>query len=577
MVAIPAACLLITLGSWVWSREALLAIRRNIETVQRNIASGDEILTQGLNAETGVRGYTITRQASFLDPYQQARSALIIEIQQLEQKVRQEPQRRQQVQEIERLAQQNMETLQQIVDSVILRSPDWRAARLSPLMFENKRSMDALRGAIGAFQQTEQALLASYLKQRDQVQDATSAALWFTAIISALGSWAAIYLFTQVDQDLSDREQRLNESKSMLHAIVSNVVDGVVTLNEFGKIDSFNPTAAALFGYQPREVFGKNLHLLLAEPDLKETLSDLEAVVKSGRTWQTVGLRKDGTMFPIAVSVSDVQLDDRRLIVIIRDMTEVHQTQANLQARADELARMSSILAQTNFMLEDRNRELEQFAYVASHDLKAPLRAIANLSEWIEEDLQGQLPDENQKQMQLLRGRVHRLEALINGLLEYSRVGRTKMAVEPVNVAELLDEVLDSLVPPPTLMIEVAPNMPTFNTKRVALRQVLANLIGNAIKHHHRQTGQIQISVNDLGNWYEFAIADDGPGIHPDYHQKIFTIFQTLQARDIKESTGIGLAIVKKVVEAEGGTIRVESQEGHGAKFYFTWPQHMTQ
>jgi signal transduction histidine kinase len=210
---------------------------------------------------------------------------------------------------------------------------------------------------------------------------------------------------------------------------------------------------------------------------------------------------------------------------------------------------------------------------VASHDLKAPLRAIANLSEWIEEDLQGQLPAENQQQMHLLRGRVHRMEALINGLLEYSRVGRMNAPVERVSVPKLLNEIIDSLVPPATFTIELAPHLPTFKTKLLALRQVFSNLLSNAIKHHDAADGRIQVSVKDLGYFYEFAVADDGPGIHPNYHQKIFTIFQTLQARDVKESTGIGLAIVKKIVETEGGTIRIESQENQGATFYFTWPK----
>jgi PAS domain S-box-containing protein len=575
VVAIPAACLLITLGAWVWSREALLAIRRNVEATQRNIISSNEVLKQSVNAETGVRGYAITQQSSFLEPYRQAQGSLGTELQKLEQKVEADPQRRQSVQEIEQLSQRSMADLQQVIDEARQQPLDARSRQLIPLMEANKRSMDNLRAAIAQLQAIEQQRLEAYLQQRSNVQDATSVALWFTAIISALGSWAAIYLFTQVDQDLSDREQRLKESKSMLHAIVTNVVDGVITLDKFGKIDSFNPTASQLFGYQPGEVLGKDLNLILAEPNPQETTTDLELVVRSRRTWQTLGLRRDSSVFPIAVSVSDVQLDDHRLIVIIRDMTEVQQTQAKLQARADELVQMSSILAQTNLTLEDRNRELEQFAYVASHDLKAPLRAIANLSEWIEEDLQGQLPAENQKQMQLLRGRVHRMEALINGLLEYSRVGRTKAAIEFVNVAEMLDEVIDSLAPPATFTVDLVSPMPTLHTKAMALRQVFANLISNAIKHHHSDTGQIQISVKDVGTAYEFAIADNGPGIHPDYHQKIFTIFQTLQARDIKESTGIGLAIVKKIVESEGGKIWVESQEGKGATFYFTWWKQM--
>ncbi|MBW4515707.1 MAG: CHASE3 domain-containing protein [Timaviella obliquedivisa GSE-PSE-MK23-08B] len=241
-----------------------------------------------------------------------------------------------------------------------------------------------------------------------------------------------------------------------------------------------------------------------------------------------------------------------------------------LQAQSQNVAQLNQILAQTNMMLADRNQELDQFVYVSSHDLKAPLRAIANLSEWIEEDLDGQLPEEGQRHMQLLRKRVQRMDALINGLLEYSRVGRDKVSVESVNVAELLTEVIDLLAPPPNFVIEVAP-MPIIQTRRLSLSQVFSNLLSNAIKHCDRLDAKIQITVDVRDQLCEFTVADNGPGIAPQHQKKIFTIFQTLDARDKTENTGIGLSIVKKLVELEGGKVWVESQPGEGAKFIFTW------
>ena len=244
-----------------------------------------------------------------------------------------------------------------------------------------------------------------------------------------------------------------------------------------------------------------------------------------------------------------------------------------LKTRAEELNYLLAVLAQTNAALEKRNQELDQFAYVASHDLKAPLRAIANLSHWIEEDLSDILTEDTQHQMNLLRGRVHRMEALINGLLQYSRVGRLETPKVTVSVATLLADVIDLLAPPETFTIEIEPNMPTLVTHRLPLEQVFSNLLSNAIKHHPRTDGKVQISVQDKGSFYEFAVADDGSGIAPQYHEKVFGIFQTLEARDKTENTGIGLAIVKKIVEGQGGTIRLESQEGQGATFRFTWPK----
>lgn len=253
------------------------------------------------------------------------------------------------------------------------------------------------------------------------------------------------------------------------------------------------------------------------------------------------------------------------------DITERIAIEAALKHRAQELTYLTKVLAQTNAALEKRNQELDQFAYVASHDLKAPLRAIANLSQWIEEDISDQLDAENRRQMELLRGRVHRLEALIDGLLQYSRVGRQATALESVDVSELLTEVVNLLTPPPEFTVNISPGMPTFVTHRLLLFQVFSNLISNAIKHHNRADGQVTISVTEQGKFYEFAVTDDGPGIAPAYHTKIFGIFQTLEARDKVENTGVGLAIVKKIVETQGGTICVESQENLGSTFRFTW------
>jgi signal transduction histidine kinase len=173
--------------------------------------------------------------------------------------------------------------------------------------------------------------------------------------------------------------------------------------------------------------------------------------------------------------------------------------------------------------------------------------------------------------MDLLRQRVYRMESLIDGLLQYSRVGRTEVATESVDVGELLDEVLDSLAPPATFTISVRSPMPTIVAKRLLLTQVFANLIGNAIKHHHRPDGCIEIAATDKGDYYEFTVTDDGPGIAPEHHDRVFGIFQTLKSRDKQENTGIGLSIVKKILETEGGEITLKSQLGDGTTFCFTW------
>jgi len=251
-------------------------------------------------------------------------------------------------------------------------------------------------------------------------------------------------------------------------------------------------------------------------------------------------------------------------------LTQIEKRQREREEQQEQLKQYAK-------ELERSNQELDQFAYVTSHDLKAPLQAIANLSEWIEEDAGQLLTGETKRHLELLRGRVNRMAALIQGILEYSRVRRVHEKVETVDVGKMLNEVVDLLDVPRGFTIDVQQAMPVISTAKIRLEQVFSNLIGNAIKHHNNREGRISIQARDEGTFYEFQVSDDGPGIAPEYHEKIFVIFQTLKARDHFESTGVGLALVKKIVEDNGGKITVDSSEGRGATFRFTWPKHPLQ
>lgn len=281
-------------------------------------------------------------------------------------------------------------------------------------------------------------------------------------------------------------------------------------------------------------------------------------------------IRKDGSIVWVEITPSLMRDQNHNqpqyFIVVIEEIEERKQAELKLQQKIEELAK-------TTQQLTKRNQELDQFTYVASHDLKAPLRAIAHISQWLEEDLAGYLTPENQRQLKILRGRVERMESLINGLLEYSRIGRVQYPVEEVEIELLIKQVIHSLAIPASFHIEIQSQIPIFQTKKVPLFQVLRKIIDNAIKHHDREDGKINVCVRDTGDFWEFSIRDDGIGIAPEYHQKIFTIFQTLEPRDKKENTGVGLSIVKKIVDLEGGEIQIKSQLGLGTEVIFTWPK----
>ncbi|WP_073853055.1 sensor histidine kinase [Pontibacter flavimaris] len=244
-----------------------------------------------------------------------------------------------------------------------------------------------------------------------------------------------------------------------------------------------------------------------------------------------------------------------------------------LSRLSHSLNRMSTTIDETFTELDLKNKELDQFAYVVSHDLKAPLRGIEVASRWVEEDMGTQLPPNVQEYLLMMRVRVHRMENLINGILALARIGRTNQAEEEVDVNELLTEVVDLLSPPPGFTVEVQHNLPVLHTVRIQLQQVFSNLISNAIKYHDKKEGHIGIRHHETDEFHVFSVEDDGPGIDAEYHSRIFVIFQTLQERDALESTGVGLSIVKKIVELQGGTIWVNSEPGSGSTFTFTWPK----
>jgi signal transduction histidine kinase len=258
----------------------------------------------------------------------------------------------------------------------------------------------------------------------------------------------------------------------------------------------------------------------------------------------------------------------------IDELTQEIRRRQQAEADLRQLnATLESRVAERTAELARINSELEQFTYIASHDLKAPLRAIGNLASWISEDAGAVLPPASQEHLAKLRGRIKRLDQFLDDLLAYARAGRGEYPPERVDTAALVRDIIETLAPPATFTFTIHEPMPILLTARVPLENILRNLIANAVKHHDRPNGQIQVAARACGEQIEFAVIDDGPGIAPEFHGRIFEIFQTLHPRDQVEGTGVGLAIVKKSVESYGGSISIESSLGRGAIFRFTWPQ----
>jgi signal transduction histidine kinase len=220
--------------------------------------------------------------------------------------------------------------------------------------------------------------------------------------------------------------------------------------------------------------------------------------------------------------------------------------------------------------LENRNAELDKFAYVVSHDLKAPIRGIHNVIQWIEEDLSNELSPQMSKYINIISGRIERMENLINGLLDYARI-REKTAPVHIDTNALVSEIIEDIVPR-NFEVELN-NLPVIFGERLKIEQVFTNLISNSVKYASEERGKIVIGCREFKHDYEFSVKDNGVGIEPEFHEKIFEMFQTLREKGEKESTGIGLAIVKKIIDEQKGQIRVNSELGRGTEFVFNWPK----
>ena len=222
--------------------------------------------------------------------------------------------------------------------------------------------------------------------------------------------------------------------------------------------------------------------------------------------------------------------------------------------------------------IESVEKELKDFAYIVSHDLKAPLRGIKSLAEWISADYADKLDEAGREQMKMLTKRVERMHNLIEGVLQYSRVTHDEGQRASVNLNELVPQVIDSIAPPDNVSIRIAGELPTITFEPTRIAQVFQNLLGNAVKYMDKPQGRITVGCAEEDDCWKFSVCDNGPGIDEKHFERIFQIFQTLNSRDELESTGVGLTIAKKIVEMYGGKIWVESKLGEGSTFYFTIP-----
>jgi PAS domain S-box-containing protein len=577
IVTIPAICLLATLVTWFWSRSAGLEVRTKIEHSQERIANTKELLVVMLNAETGVRGYLVSGEPEFLEPNQMAQKNLSIALLNLKQSIGNNPKQLVQLDSI----RSRIESIQKLLAE--LQTLD-NSTNRSPLLRQGKQEMDALRQAINTAQEIEKVSLDREHNNLNDLQSLVQSLQQLFTVTGIISTVVGIYLFQLLDRELRQRETQIQTRDSTIDTLTTNIIDGVVILDRSGQIETVNPALVEMFGYTAIDLLECPMMRLFTAlsaakmQPLPELLTWLAQQPKLGRIWQITAYHRNGTSLPIELSLSEIPQEDR-WIAIVRDVSEQAHVMKQNQTYLKAAEKLNLALISTNSTLNSRNQELAEFAYATAHDLKTPLRGITTLSEWIEEEIKPHSSPQLRKHLQLLRQRIYRLNALIDGLWEYSNLGQTPIAPESIELIIFLQEIQSNFPLPAKFAIDVHPTDLHLTTRKSHLRQVIEELLENAVKHHDLDPssddrGKIMISVRLKADNLEFIIRDNGPGIAPEHHQRVFRLFETLQFRDVQENTGIGLAIAKKLVERVGGKIWLEnSTAGKGLSVYFTWSQ----
>lgn len=366
--------------------------------------------------------------------------------------------------------------------------------------------------------------------------------------------------------DITKRQQTLAAAREFSDNIVATIQEPLVVLDADERVVSANRIFYQIFQVTEEETLGQAFFELNEKQWDIPVLRQLLAVdLPKMRKVEAFELQHD---FPGISS---------RTVLIRARLIEGKFDRSNLTLltflNITERKRLEAEQSRMIHELQSANEELNNFAYVISHDLKAPLRAIGSLADWIVTDQQDRLDADGKEHLRLLIQRVRRMNALIDGVLRYSRIGRLHEAVVAIDLNELVHEVIDLLAPPDHIDVTVAPGLPSIRAEKTAIQQVLQNLIANAIRYLDKPQGRIEIDCASQDDSWRISVADNGPGIEARHFDRIFQLFQTLNPRDRVESTGVGLAIVKKIVEQFGGQVGIESAPGQGSTFFFTLPK----
>ena len=391
----------------------------------------------------------------------------------------------------------------------------------------------------------------------------------------------------------TEHNAALEESRARARAITNYALDGLISMNEQGSITSYNPAAERIFGHTPAEVMDHNVKMLMPESSQHEYDGSLRNSVQTGagqiigQTREVVGQRKDGSTFPMDLALSEMSLRGHiEFIGIVRDISQRKQAEEEILRYTQELeearTRMEAQAAALTKKTEElarSNAELDQFASIASHDLQEPLRKVLAFSDRLKTKYAAALDERGLDYLERMRSSTQRMQTLVKDLLNYARVTSKARRFVSVDLAVLTQEVVADLevrIERTCGRVEVG-DLPMLTADPTQLRQLLQNLIGNALKFHRPEvppvvTVQVQPALAGTPAAYQLTIQDNGIGFEEEYREHIFAPFQRLHGSGEYEGTGIGLAVCRKIARRHGGDITVASAPGQGSTFTVTLP-----
>jgi PAS domain S-box-containing protein len=382
-------------------------------------------------------------------------------------------------------------------------------------------------------------------------------------------------------RDLLARQQGEQEALARLAAIVASSSDAILSKTLDGIITSWNAAAERMFGYTAQEIIGQPI-LRIIPPALHHEEKEILRRIRNGepiKHYETVRMTKDGRALDVSLTISPVRDGAGRIIgasKIIRDETEQKRMERGLQEAHELLAsrarHLENLVEQRTAKLNEAVQELEAFSYSIAHDMRAPLRAMQGFSQILIDERGGQLDDEGKSYLERISSAAHRLDQLIQDVLDYTRVVRSDIPLSAVNAEILLREIIETYPNLQGAEFEIAKPLPIVQANRAALTQVFSNLLGNAVKFVKPgvkprvsvRSGPVPQDRSMVRYWFE----DNGIGLETKANLRIFQMFQRLNRPELYEGTGIGLAIVRKAVERMGGKVGVESELGKGSRFW---------